>query len=406
MRTVTHTTSPGDVAEIQGLYGAFSFPEKLLQKIWLRRAFDHRAAKTMDGRRVRVVHPGKWNLLGGPDFRLARLRFDDGPEVVGDVELHLRAQDWDAHGHASDPAYKGVVLHVVLFWPEAGCVTRGWEGREIPIVPVLPLLHHDLEEYAADEAVEALSHRPAARFTHELAVFPEEQLRALLELHAGGRWRQRVHFSGLRLKRLGWTEACHQAALEVLGFRYNRAPMLRIASRWPLSAWVAGEVGVDEALASEADSWSVQGVRPANHPRARLAQYARWAKALPDWPARLLELGAELPRMKIVGYTREARRVQNFPALRNRFASELTGDTVGGTRLDNLVCDAFLPLLVARRDTLDLLGCWFHWFCGDVPPFVHEGLRQLSVCDGRDHPICHGFAQGLLGWVIEREVRR
>ena len=103
------------VAEIQGLYGPFSFPEKLLQKIWLRGDFNRAAAVTTDGRRVTVLQPGKWNRLGGPDFRGARLRLDDGPEFTGDVELHLRASDWAAHAHVADRAYDGVVLHVVLF---------------------------------------------------------------------------------------------------------------------------------------------------------------------------------------------------------------------------------------------------------------------------------------------------
>src|SRR5688572_1170402 len=55
------------VAEIQGLYGAFSFAEKLLQKIWLRGDFNRAGAVLSDGRRLKIVHPGKWNLLGGPD---------------------------------------------------------------------------------------------------------------------------------------------------------------------------------------------------------------------------------------------------------------------------------------------------------------------------------------------------
>src|ERR1044071_3371281 len=92
------------VAEVQGLYGPFFFGEKLLQKIWLRGDFEKSAARLVDGRSLRIIHPGKWNLLGGPDFKSARLAFGDGPEICGDVELHLRAVDWMAHGHAADAA--------------------------------------------------------------------------------------------------------------------------------------------------------------------------------------------------------------------------------------------------------------------------------------------------------------
>ena len=396
----------GDVAEIQGLYGAFSFPEKLLQRIWMERAFQHELARSVDGRRVRILHPGKWNLLGGPDFRVARLHIGDGPEIVGDVELHLRAQDWEAHAHARDPAYNNVVLHVVLFWPEPGHVTHGADGREIPVLPLLPLLHHDLEEYAADEAVEALALAPAARVTQELGGLHVQELRDLLERQAGLRWRQKVHFARLRIQRLGWEEACHQAALEVLGFRYNRAPMLRVATRWPLAAWSGGKVSAEEALASESDVWSVQGVRPANHPHVRLLQYQKWTAARPDWPRTLAHLADKTPPVPPSGLSRPCRRLHRIPLLRKELASAICGNAVAGTRMDNLVCDAFLPLLGARAEVPGAQGCWFHWFCGDLPPFVQVGMKQLAICDGREQPACHGLAQGLLGWAIEREVRR
>src|ERR1019366_4103150 len=42
------------VAEIQGLYGPFTFTERLLQKIWLRGEFDVAHAVTEDSRSVRI----------------------------------------------------------------------------------------------------------------------------------------------------------------------------------------------------------------------------------------------------------------------------------------------------------------------------------------------------------------
>jgi hypothetical protein len=119
------------VAEIQGLYGAFSFAEKLLQKIWLRGDFNRANAVLSDGRRLKIVHPGKWNLLGGPDFGDARLRFSDTPEreTHGDVEVHLRANDWDAHGHARDPAYDQVVIRRTIRWCCTWCCFRRSPAR-------------------------------------------------------------------------------------------------------------------------------------------------------------------------------------------------------------------------------------------------------------------------------------
>jgi hypothetical protein len=191
---------PAAVAEVQGLYGAFSFPEKLLQKLWLRGDFNRANAVLGDGRMLRVVHPGKWNLLGGPDFTGSRLRFGDATarETCGDVEVHLRANDWDAHGHARDPAYDHVMLHVVLFPPEPGHVTRGVNGRSIPVLALLPLLHRALEEFAADEAVETLANRPLAGLPDELGALPAAELTSLLHRYSRARWREKTHFARLR----------------------------------------------------------------------------------------------------------------------------------------------------------------------------------------------------------------
>ncbi|MBL9189841.1 MAG: DUF2851 family protein [Opitutaceae bacterium] len=406
MRPVPVAESPA-VAEVQGLYGAFSFPEKLLQKIWLRGDFDGAGALTTDGHQVRVLHPGKWNLLGGPDFLGARLRIGGAGarEITGDIEVHLRAGDWQAHGHARDPAYDHVVLHVVLFPPERDQVTLGADGRVIPVLVLLPLLHRALEEFAGDEAVEALAQRPASRMVEELGPLARPELEALLTRHAEMRWRQKVHFARLRLDRLGWDAACHHAALEILGYRFNRAPMLRVAARWPLAEWGSGAVTADEALAAEVETWSVQGVRPANHPRVRLAQYAAWVRARPDWPTRVRDLARTLPVIELDGAaTREVRRVHGFTHLRAVLGESVCADAVGGTRFDNLVCDGLLPLIAAREGGR-LAGLWHHWFPGDLPPAITGGLRRLAVFDGRARPACHGAAQGLVGWLIEREAR-
>jgi len=392
------------VAEIQGLYGPFSFAEKLLQKIWLRGDFDHSHLATTDGRPLRIAYPGKWNLLGGPDFRGARLRFGEpgAVEIQGDVEVHLHARDWDTHAHARDPAYDRVVLHVVLFPPPAGHVTRRADGSAIAVVALLPLLHRGLEEFAADEAVELLANRPHTRLPEELGRLPAEEVEDLLRREATTRWQQKVRFAGLRVRTLGWEGACHHAGLEILGFRFNRAPMLRIAARWPLADWAAGRVGPDEAFGAETGRWSVQGVRPANHPRARLRQYARWVELRPDWPARVRRLASDLPKVELAGPTPEWRRTVRFTRWRERMGQELFAADGGGARRDTLICDGLLPLLTAESGW-EGEGWWFHWFPGDLPSIVKAGLRQLGYGDGRARPLSNGVAQGLLAWLLARE---
>lgn len=394
------------VAELQGLYGAFSFPERLLQKIWQQGDYDLGSARTADGRVLKIVHPGRWNHLGGPDFAGARLVID-GREVHGDVELHLHARDWAAHKHASDPAYDDVVLHVVLF-PCVEPFTRGADGREIPILCLLSLLHRGLEEYAAEDAMEQLAGRPLHHAQEILGALNNQELDTTLRAHAAQRWRTKVHFARERIKLLGWEGACHHATLEILGYRFNRAPMLTAATAYPLGAWSDGQADPLKVYEELADRWSLQGVRPLNHPRLRLKQYAAMCTARPAWPEQLRHTQSlrELADLTGTGDLSAGnwRQKHGLTRRREQLRGEVCADALSGSRLDNLICDGFLPLLTAETGaSLELV--WANWFGGDAPESAVRVLRAIGVFGGRGRPVAQGQIQGLLGWMLAHEAR-
>lgn len=393
-----------EVAEFQGFYGPFTVTEKLLQKIWLRGDFNEVAAKTLDGEPVEVLFPGKWNLLEGPDFKAARLKIG-GCEVTGDVELHFDVADWEKHGHHRDANYDDVVLHVLLFRPssdQAPAVTC--EGRTPPALVLLELLHHDLEEYAAEDAIEATLQRNHWQATEELVALPIEERRHLLEKHARLRWEQKVRFADLRVKKLGWEGACHQTALEILGYRRNRAAMLTVATRFPLREWVRERPEEEELL--RGPRWILQGARPANHPRKRLRQYLQMVAARPDWPERLADrlsrVGGKDAWEAELG-SRAFRARQQLKLRRESWGEALTAMFVGGTRLDTLFCDGFFPLAAARGEEKALFGYWFSWYAGDFPDRVVQTLRTAGITDRGNFVACNGFCQGVLGLSLEKK---
>ena len=392
------------VAEMQGLYGPFTIAERVVQKIWLRGDFARDRAVLADGRRLEIRSTGAWNLLGGPDFRGARLAIG-GRETTGDIEVHFHVSDWRAHGHAADRAYDRVVLHVVLFpLGVAETPAVGGDGREIPTLVLLPLLHRDLEEYAGDDALEVITARDEWERLAGLAATPPAELHRLILGQARQRWQLKLRFAKLRIGRLGWTAAAHHTALEILGYRQNSAAMLMVAAQYPLETW-AGSALAQPAFARGRETWVLPGVRPANHPLARLRQYQAWAAARPDWPERLLALAGSLgPGEGMEQSTRSARRSLALPRLRARIAAELMAGSVTGSRLDNLVCDGFLPLAAAQGGR-ELFALWHHWFLGDVPALVRKALPKLGLAGPPDQPLCHGRAQGLLGWILAREAR-
>src|SRR5215470_8242012 len=73
-------------------------PEKLLQAIWHHQRILRADLKTLDGKSLRVLHPGFWNRESGPDFRGAVLQIGDEIKT-GDIEIDLHPTGWRGHGH-------------------------------------------------------------------------------------------------------------------------------------------------------------------------------------------------------------------------------------------------------------------------------------------------------------------
>ena len=90
------------------------FPEATLTALWLLGRIPARVL----GRALPVplLRPGRAGRGPGPDVREAAFLAPSGATVAGDVEVHLRASDFVGHGHAEDPAYRHVVLH--LCWQD------------------------------------------------------------------------------------------------------------------------------------------------------------------------------------------------------------------------------------------------------------------------------------------------
>jgi uncharacterized protein DUF2851 len=95
-----------------------------------------RTLRAADGAAYTVIYQGRPGGSAGPDFRDAVLRAGDGARVTGDIELHLSPAGWRAHGHATDPRYNQVALHVTLR-AGAGADAAGTilaSGRRAPLV--------------------------------------------------------------------------------------------------------------------------------------------------------------------------------------------------------------------------------------------------------------------------------
>jgi hypothetical protein len=85
--------------------------EIILQYYWQQYG-GSRLWKGSQGELIQIEYPGDWNVYDGPDFQMASW-YCDGHFNQGPVEIHIRASDWEAHGHLFQPRYQEVGLHIV-----------------------------------------------------------------------------------------------------------------------------------------------------------------------------------------------------------------------------------------------------------------------------------------------------
>lgn len=106
--------------------------EDFLHFIWKNRLFEPVNLLTCEGEPVEIVNTGRHNTHAGPDFFDARIRINQ-TLWAGNVEIHLRASDWNRHGHQTDPLYRNTILHVVA---ENDIIVRNDAGAAIPAVEI------------------------------------------------------------------------------------------------------------------------------------------------------------------------------------------------------------------------------------------------------------------------------
>lgn len=331
----------------------FPAAERAIQRVWSegRLTLPARAAS---GAVIEVLHPGSWNRLGGPDFLGAELRID-GIRRRGDVEVHLRARDWEGHGHGRDPAYRAVILHAVLLPPALPALTS--DGSSLETLLLLPLLPEDLEAVAEADAL--LELRGQAPGLEQVVRLGNPHLERDLRRRARERFAAKASLLGRRSAREGWEATCHSAMLEALGQGGNRAPMAELALRHSPESFAAADV--TSLYLAQSGRWRLRGVRPAGHPQRRLETYANLCRRRPDWRGRLAAW---------------AGRLEAGEADRRSLVDGVLGGLLPEGLADMLATDALLPLCGAGPPFCET---WLEWPAGLRPEEVDAALRRLGM---------------------------
>ncbi len=260
---------------------------------------------------ARVAFAGTWNRGAGPDFRGAILLDREGRARRGDVELHCRPSGWRAHGHAGDPAYADVALHVV---------GRGGRGSGGPPVAVLPAAGPG-EPPRREPA--GWKKPPCARPAR--APDPAE-LEALLEQLALRRLRAKTALQRRRIAELGPARAGAAALARALGQPRNADLLERALLAAGDGRALPGASAIETAIGAESahGGWRRgRGAadRPAGAAAALAALLGKWREGAerPEAVAARIALGGragagELLLPGLIGPARAARIAGDFAA--------------------------------------------------------------------------------------------
>lgn len=376
-------------------------PEAELQSRWFAGEFGADFHSTQ-GWPVRVTQFGEWNCSAGPDFRHTVVEVAGKP-LKGSLELDWDARDWERHGHAENPAYEDVALHVFFHAPEGETFfTRTKNHRDVAQVRI------DLAAFPLAGPPPAPAEAKCGRCSFPLAALGAAELRGLLEAAA----RYRLERKGRRLQRLaelhGRDQMLFQELAAALGYRRNKLPMTMLAQRLPLRLLMQHQAGAEALLFGaagfletkiyeraapetreylrglwetwwkhraefsgvEPPRWVLAGARPQNHPQRRLGALSvlarQWKKIRAAFDA------AEAPPLEeaLAGlrhdywdwhYTLSSARAAKPMAL------------VGGTRIQEILANLFFPCALARGN--------FQWAaCAALPAVLeNESTRRAAL---------------------------
>lgn len=387
-----------------------SIPELELQSLWFGGAFGREFESTC-GKPVRVVQFGHWNHGAGPDFSEAAVEID-GETLAGDLEIDPTPNDWEAHGHAENPAFNGVVLHVFPASGTSRFFTRNTRNEEIVQVEL------DLNSIERKPRYEMQAEAHLGRCSKPLERMPRAEIDSLLVAAAQFRLAEKARRLALAAEIHGRDEALFQGMAEALGYRPNKIPMRVLAQRFPIRQLLklspverearlfgaAGFLGNEPFDGAAADpetraylrelwnswwkirdesagpdlTWKLAGIRPLNHPHRRLGALAelvaRWktlTSMLADsrWPRRVRQLLGEL----------EHEFWSHHYTLKSKFVATPMA-LIGKDRINDILGNILFPLIVAEDP-----GQWDAYL--DLPPSLeNEKLRRATIRLFGEHP--------------------
>lgn len=278
--------------------------EDFLHCLWKHGMLSPEGLQTVDGESIIIMHPGRLNTDSGPDFFAAKLRINN-TIWVGNVEIHVKASDWNKHGHHLDGAYDNIILHVVHHHDKTVLNSK---GETLPTLEVRNNYNPDLlKNYLTLQSAKTWIACQNSIFRADKLIIGNWLNRLLVE---------RLESKTQEIARLlhyfsnHWENTCYYLLAKNFGFKTNATPFALLAQKTPrailmkyrnrpdiIEAILFGQAGMLGKDFTEAypqklkkeydyqqklhgliplnkDIWKFARMRPVNFPTLRMAQFA------------------------------------------------------------------------------------------------------------------------------------
>jgi len=223
--------------------------ERQIVKIWQHQLLDRTELATEEGEGIKIIYPGRMNDDQGADFRDAVIATSRGL-TKGDIEIHVKSSDWQAHRHHHDQVYNRVILHVVM-WHNTKAATNLQNGRGVPILALYKYIKETISQWPNGvEPLPALN-IPCRKVAECLATGIMAEL-----LDDAGEERflaKAARFQG-DLAQMEASQSLYQGIMGALGYSKNKLPFLELARRlpiWILESITRGKISDAECLAQQ-----------------------------------------------------------------------------------------------------------------------------------------------------------
>lgn len=206
----------------------FRLNEKMIQMLWNKNHYLNEILFDDHRKSYKIIDPGTWNREPGPDFKNAR--FLNGKQTIfGDIEIHLKPENWNNHGHQFDPAYKNVKLHVV------------WENpSKSRVPPHIPVIELSSQMAVAEDKIWDLQSssnysksqiHPTAECAEQMNNIPDNILQRTFRAAGLSRLHRKSNHIKILSTKHGFRQAIYSQLADAMGYKANREQFKEVSNR-------------------------------------------------------------------------------------------------------------------------------------------------------------------------------